>query len=112
MNFHIMTLFPDMVEQGLKTSIIGRAEAKGLLSIDAVNIRDYAFNKHQSVDDYPYGGGAGMLMQAEPVFQCYEAVCQKTKASKEGKRPSLSTCLHRAGPLTRKWRKNSRKRMN
>ena len=49
MNFHIMTLFPDMVEQGLKTSIIGRAEAKGLLSIDAVNIRDYAFNKHQSV---------------------------------------------------------------
>lgn len=89
MNFHIMTLFPDMVEQGLKTSIIGRAEAKGLLSIDAVNIRDYAFNKHQSVDDYPYGGGAGMLMQAEPVFQCYEAVCQKTKASKEGKRPRL-----------------------
>lgn len=89
MNFHIMTLFPDMVEQGLKTSIIGRAEAKGLLSIDAVNIRDYAFNKHQSVDDYPYGGGAGMLMQAEPVFQCYEAVCQKTKASQEGKRPRL-----------------------
>lgn len=89
MNFHIMTLFPDMVEQGLKTSIIGRAEAKGLLSIDAVNIRDYAFNKHQSVDDYPYGGGAGMLMQAEPVFQCYEAVCQKTKASKKGKRPRL-----------------------
>ena len=89
MNFHIMTLFPDMVEQGLKTSIIGRAEAKGLLSIDAVNIRDYAFNKHQSVDDYPYGGGAGMLMQAEPVFQGYEAVCQKTKASKEGKRPRL-----------------------
>lgn len=89
MNFHIMTLFPDMVEQGLKTSIIGRAEAKGLLSIDAVNIRDYAFNKHQSVDDYPYGGGAGMLMQAEPVFQCYQAVFQKTMASAKGEKPRL-----------------------
>ena len=58
--------------QGLGTSIIGRAVNNGLLSIEAVNIRDYAFNKHQSVDDYPYGGGAGMLMQAEPVYQAYE----------------------------------------
>lgn len=89
MNFHIMTLFPEMVEQGLRTSIIGRAESRGLLSIHAVNIRDYAFNKHQSVDDYPYGGGAGMLMQAEPVFQCYQAVCQKTKAVSLGHRPRL-----------------------
>lgn len=78
MNFHILTLFPEMVEQGLNTSIIGRAKEKGLLSIEAVNIRDYAFNKHQSVDDYPYGGGAGMLMQAEPVYQCYKAVCEKS----------------------------------
>ena len=67
MNFHILTLFPEMIEQGLNTSITGRAISNGLLSIEAVNIRDYAFNKHQSVDDYPYGGGAGMLMQAEPV---------------------------------------------
>lgn len=74
MNFHILTLFPDMVMDGLNTSIIGRAAGKGLLSIEAVNIRDYAFNKHQSVDDYPYGGGAGMLMQAEPVYLAYEAV--------------------------------------
>ena len=74
MNFHIMTLFPDMVMQGLKTSITGRAIEKGLLSIEAVNIRDYAFNKHQSVDDYPYGGGAGMLMQAEPVFLTWKAI--------------------------------------
>ena len=78
MNFHILTLFPEMVEQGLNTSIIGRAKEKGLLSIEAVNIRDYAFNKHQSVDDYPYGGGAGMLIQAEPVYQCYKAVCEKS----------------------------------
>ena len=80
MQFYIMTLFPDMVMDGLNTSIIGRAMEKGLLDIEAVNIRDYAFNKHNSVDDYPYGGGAGMLMQAEPVYQCYEAVKKKIEA--------------------------------
>lgn len=77
MNFYIMTLFPEMVMDGLNTSIIGRAVNNGLLSIEAVNIRDYAFNKHNSVDDYPYGGGAGMLMQAEPVYQCYKALSEK-----------------------------------
>lgn len=77
MQFYIMTLFPEMVMQGLSTSIIGRAVNKELLSIEAVNIRDYAFNKHNSVDDYPYGGGAGMLMQAEPVYQCYRALEEK-----------------------------------
>lgn len=77
MQFYIMTLFPEMVMQGLSTSIIGRAVNKGLLSIEAVNIRDYAFNKHNSVDDYPYGGGAGMLMQAEPVYQCYRTLEEK-----------------------------------
>ena len=84
MQFYIMTLFPEMVMQGLDTSIIGRAMNKGLLSIEAVNIRDYAFNKHNSVDDYPYGGGAGMLMQAEPVYQCYQAVEEKI-----GKKPRV-----------------------
>ena len=77
MNFYIMTLFPEMVMDGLNTSIIGRAVNKGLLSIEALNIRDYAFNKHHSVDDYPYGGGAGMLMQAEPVYLAYESVQKK-----------------------------------
>ena len=78
MNFYIMTLFPEMVMDGLNTSIIGRAVNKGLLSIEALNIRDYAFNKHHSVDDYPYGGGAGMLMQAEPVYQTYKAIEENT----------------------------------
>lgn len=77
MNFHILTLFPEMIEQGMNTSIIGRAIAGGHLSVNAVNIRDYAFNKHQKVDDYPYGGGAGMLMQAEPVYLAYESIQQK-----------------------------------
>ena len=66
-----------MIEQGMHTSIIGRAIAGGYISINAVNIRDYAFNKHQKVDDYPYGGGAGMLMQAEPVYLSYEAIKEK-----------------------------------
>ena len=66
-----------MIEQGMHTSIIGRAIAGGYLSIDAINIRDYAFNKHQKVDDYPYGGGAGMLMQAEPVYLAYESIQKK-----------------------------------
>lgn len=77
MNFHVLTLFPEMIEQGMHTSIIGRAVAGGYLSIDAINIRDYAFNKHQKVDDYPYGGGAGMLMQAEPVYLAYESIQKK-----------------------------------
>ena len=76
MNFHILTLFPEMVMNGLNTSIIGRAVNAGHLSIEAVDIRDYAFNKHQSVDDYPYGGGAGMLMQAEPVYLAHKAVAE------------------------------------
>ena len=83
MNFHILTLFPEMVMNGLNTSIIGRASAKGLLSIEAVNIRDYAFNKHHSVDDYPYGGGAGMLMQAEPFYQDYESIAEKIRQTRE-----------------------------
>ena len=77
MQFYIMTLFPDMVMDGLNTSIIGRAMDKGLLDIEAVNIRDYAFNKHNSVDDYPYGGGAGMVMQPGPVYRSYESVTEK-----------------------------------
>lgn len=84
MNFYIMTLFPEMVMDGLHTSIIGRAVNNSLLSIEAVNIRDYAFNKHNSVDDYPYGGGAGMLMQAEPVYQCYRALEERI-----GKKPRV-----------------------
>lgn len=59
MHFHIMTLFPEMVLGGLRTSITGRAEEKGYISIEAVNIRDYTLDRHNKVDDYTYGGGAG-----------------------------------------------------
>ena len=78
MNFHIMTLFPEMVMNALSESITGRAITNGLISAEAVNIRDYANNKHKKVDDYTYGGGAGMLMQADPVYLCYEDIKGKT----------------------------------
>lgn len=74
MNYHVLTLFPEMITQGLNTSIIGRAIEKGLIHLNTVDIRLYAGNKHNRVDDYPYGGGAGMVMQAEPVYQAFEAV--------------------------------------
>lgn len=73
----MLTLFPDMIRDGFQTSITGRAVEKGLLSLETVNIRDFSVNKHQRVDDYPYGGGAGMVMQAEPVCLAYESVAKK-----------------------------------
>ena len=76
MNFHVMTLFPEMIERAMGESITGRAIKAGHISVNAVNIRDFANNKHNRVDDYPYGGGAGMVMQAEPVYQCYESICR------------------------------------
>ena len=79
MKFHILTLFPEMVQQGLATSILGRAAEKNLISIDAVNIRDYTQDKHGKVDDYTYGGGAGMLMQAQPVYDAYRSVAGEKK---------------------------------
>ena len=82
MHFHIMTLFPEMVLDGLHTSIIGRAEEKGFISVEAVNIRDYTLDKHKKVDDYTYGGGAGMLMQAQPVYDCWRALEEKIAARK------------------------------
>lgn len=74
MIFHVLTLFPEMIEQGLNTSITGRAMEKGFISLDTVNIRDFADNKHSKVDDYPYGGGAGMVMQAQPVYGAYKSL--------------------------------------
>ena len=84
MNFYILTLFPEMVAGGLATSITGRAMEKGLISVEAINIRDYSKDKHRHVDDAPYGGGAGMVMQAEPICDAYEDLCAKT-----GKRPRV-----------------------
>lgn len=75
--FHILTLFPEMIREGLHTSILGRAAERGYVKMEAVNIRDYTQDKHKKVDDYPYGGGAGMLMQAQPIYDAYQAVAEK-----------------------------------
>ena len=84
MNFHVMTLFPDMIMQGLSTSITGRAMNNNLISVEAVNIRDFTTEKHGHVDDYPYGGGAGMVMQAEPIYRTWEAITTRI-----GKQPRV-----------------------
>lgn len=79
MTFYILTLFPEMVMQGLSTSIIGRATERGLLSIEAINIRDFTREKHGKVDDYPYGGGAGMVMQAQPIYDAWRSVVERVR---------------------------------
>lgn len=76
MNFHVLSLFPQMIVDGLSTSITGRAIEKGVLSVHAVDIRDFSENKYMKVDDYPYGGGAGMVMQPGPVCAAYDHVVE------------------------------------
>lgn len=88
MRFHILTLFKDMVTDGLATSILGRAIEKNLIETNVVDIRDYTLNKHKKVDDYPYGGGAGMLMQAQPVYDAYQAVLSQIN-EKTNKQPRV-----------------------
>lgn len=92
MHFHVLTLFPDMILDGLNTSILGRSIEAGAITLSAVNIRDYTINKHKKVDDYPYGGGAGMLIQAQPVYDSYRAVQEKIRQRKEteGKLPETA----------------------
>ena len=84
MNFHVMTLFPEMIDQAMNNSILGKAMEKGLISLESINIRDYTKDKHNKVDDYTYGGGAGMLMQAQPVYDCYQAIAEKISEKNEG----------------------------
>lgn len=82
MHFHVLTLFPEMIRNGLSESIIGRACQKEHISIEAINIRDYTLDKHKKVDDYTYGGGAGMLMQAQPVYDAFDALRKKIGVEK------------------------------
>ena len=84
MRFDILTLFPDMCESVVSESILGRAREKGLVEINCRNIRKYTLDKHRRVDDAPYGGGSGMLIQAQPVYDCYRSLCEDI-----GKKPHL-----------------------
>lgn len=76
MRIDIATLFPDMCEAVLSESIIGRARKAGYITVECHNIRDYTLDKHRRVDDIPYGGGRGMVMQADPIYRCWETVCK------------------------------------
>ncbi len=84
MRFDILTLFPDMCESVVSESILGRAREKGLVEINCRNIRKYTLDKHRRVDDAPYGGGSGMLIQAQPVYDCYRSLCEDI-----GRKPHL-----------------------
>lgn len=84
MKYHVLTLFPDMIRQAAETSILGRAAKNGYISVETVNIRDFSANKHNRVDDYPYGGGAGMVMEAEPVYRAISSVEEQC-----GKKPRV-----------------------
>ncbi len=84
MRIDILTLFPDMCESVLGESIIGRAREAGKVQINAIDIRDYTEDKNRRVDDKPYGGGMGMVMQAEPIYKCFMSLCDKI-----GSRPHL-----------------------
>lgn len=84
MRYYVMTLFPEMIEQAMSTSIMGRAVSEGLIELKVMNIRDFTLDKHGKVDDYPYGGGAGMVMEAEPIYRCFEQIC-----SEVGERPRV-----------------------
>ena len=84
MRIDILTLFPEMCEAVLGESIIGRARENGLVEINCTNIRDFSKDKHNRVDDAPYGGGMGMVMQTQPIYDCYESLCNEI-----GKTPKL-----------------------
>ncbi len=83
MKFYVMTLFPDMIQNAMKESIFGRAVEKEILSLKTINIRDFTKDKHKHVDDYPYGGGAGMVMQAEPVYNAFLSIMEEISGKEE-----------------------------
>lgn len=80
--FLVLTLFPEMIQETLSHSILGRAQKEGLISIEAINIRDFSNNKHLQVDDYPYGGGAGMVMQPQPIYDAYQSILPKAEKAR------------------------------
>ena len=79
MRFDVLTLFPEMIEHAMSQSVIGRAGTQGIIDINAVDIRNYSTDKHRRVDDYPYGGGYGMVMQCQPIYDCYMDVTKDAK---------------------------------
>ena len=83
MNYHVMTLFPEMIDSAVNCSILGKAIERNLINVNAVNIRDYTLDKHKKVDDYTYGGGDGMLMSRQPVYDCHKAISASISSNKK-----------------------------
>lgn len=77
MKFEVMTLFPEMVDSILRESIIGRAREAGIISVECHNIRDFSKDKHRKTDDTPFGGGVGMVMSCQPIYDCYSSIAEK-----------------------------------
>lgn len=84
MHYHVMTLFPELIEKGMHTGVLYRAMEQGVLSLKTYHIREYTIEKHKRVDDYTYGGGAGMLIQAQPVYDTYQAVLRNLEEAGDG----------------------------
>ena len=97
MRIDILTLFPQMCENVLKESIIGRARERGLIEISCRDIREYTADKHRRVDDTPYGGGMGMVMQTQPIYDCFKSLCEDS-----GRRPHLIYMSPQGKTLTQK----------
>ena len=97
MHYYVLTLFPEMITNACSESILGRAAQKGLISVEAINIRDYSTNKHNRVDDYPYGGGAGMVMQPMPVYDAWKDLTERI-----GKKPRVLFMTPQGKPFSQK----------
>lgn len=95
MRFDVLTLFPDMINYVTGQSIIGRAKEKNIITVNAVDIRDFSQFKSKKVDDYPYGGGSGMIMMAKPVYDAYRSVIKDLK-----EKPPLIYLTPQGKPLT------------
>ena len=103
MRFDVLTLFPESMDSFLNESIIGRAREKGLITINAINIRDFSTDKHRKTDDYPYGGGSGMVMTPQPIYDAWERVVRKSP-----KRPRTLYMSPQGRILTQKTAKRLR----
>ncbi|GHU62675.1 tRNA (guanine-N(1)-)-methyltransferase [Clostridia bacterium] len=100
MNISVLTLFPEWILQGVNISVVGRAIQNELLTVSAINIRDFSYDKHKRVDDYPYGGGAGMVMQAAPIYRAYQTLMDKIQSTKS--KVKMIYCTPQGDPFDQK----------
>ncbi|GFZ83720.1 tRNA (guanine-N(1)-)-methyltransferase [Paenibacillus marchantiophytorum] len=102
MRIDVLTLFPEMFDGVFSSSILGKARDKGIVSLNTVNFRDYANNKHNTVDDYPYGGGGGMVLKPEPIFAAVEALPVHEQPGEEQIKPRVILMCPQGTPFTQK----------